>query len=298
MPDELAEVFRYHDEEPERAAAALRRIAAEAIEGSDVQRFTFLANHVIGEKQGGWREAAALVNSVVGAHGEPPRPALRNAAVASLFAGDLVRSLAWQRALASATGADPAAVRLAILAGALSYIEEKSDETCRAFTELAAEIDRMPANPVDDLIAGAVNNFTSSLLDIDDTKLSAAAREALERGALTARSTWKRAGTWVNHERAEYLCALAFWKLARYAEARDSAARGLEIIGAHESEEVDRAFLFLALAAATLRCGDAAAGNAAYAKARKIAGGWNDAGLVDWFAGEERKYGLAPAPAA
>ena len=52
-------------------------------------------------------------------------------------------------------------------------------------------------------------------------------------------------GTWLNHERSLYLCALTFNRFAQWQRALDVADKALAIIESNGVEDVDRAFLLL-----------------------------------------------------
>ncbi|HET9651412.1 MAG TPA: hypothetical protein VFP36_04450, partial [Usitatibacter sp.] len=162
---------------------------------------------------------------------------------------------------------------------------------CEAFCTLVREADAMPHGPLDDLCAASMNNFVSAAIGTD-APLSQAMAAAIEQGAIVCRRLWARAGTWVNEERADYLCALAFARLGKHAEAREAALRGLGLIESGGSQEVDEAFLLLELAHAGRSMGLGPESRAALERAHAIARRWTDAGLREWFGRQSAKREL------
>jgi len=107
------------------------------------------------------------------------------------------------------------------------------------------------------------------------------------------RELWNRAGTWVNHERADYLCALVFNRLGEFAKALEAAERGRLLIETHGSEDVDHAFLMLESVQALFGLERREEGASWLRQAAAIAEGWDDQSLKDWFAGKAKPlYGM------
>jgi hypothetical protein len=121
-------------------------------------------------------------------------------------------------------------------------------------------------------------------------------RDALQTGAAQALRFWRAAGTWVNHERALYLVALAANHIGDAAQARDAAQQALDVIAANGTEEVDRAFLLLQLAGAQQRLGARDAGRTAHRQAQEIAATWTEDWLKKWFATEQTRALAASLP--
>ena len=122
-------------------------------------------------------------------------------------------------------------------------------------------------DPAVRVLAANSNNIAASLRDL--APLEPAPRELMLRAARAARTQWKRAGTWLEVERAEYrlaVCHLAAGdpvQALRHAElcdcvVRENGSAPLEVFFAAEA---------LCLSARAL--GDAAAGTAHLAAARQ-----------------------------
>jgi hypothetical protein len=280
----LDEIDRIHDGEPERAAAGLRSLDAAGLPASRLPLLGFLLLHVIGERLGQWAEAADRLDALRSARQDVPLAVLAHAAAAAQLA-DRSPNPALD-ALAATGGA--AEARTLIALGALGWRPPAEDAAFAGeLARLATESDRHEANgPLNQRLAIAFNNTTSSLLDRAAEPVPSPIASALRAGANAALRFWTAAGTWVNHERALYLRALVANRVGDSASARDDCRRALELIAAHGGEDVDRAFLLLQLAGALMRLGDAAGGQAALAEARSTATTWNDAGLTNWFGQE------------
>ncbi|HVJ55389.1 MAG TPA: hypothetical protein VM689_23210 [Aliidongia sp.] len=141
------------------------------------------------------------------------------------------------------------------------------------------------ASNFDRPIAVACNNLATGLFEAP--MISRIGAEAIERTALLSRTCWIRCGSWVQHERADYLLALAYNALRRHDLAEDAARHGLDLIAAHEGEAVDRAFLTVELALALDRLGRAEEAAAARQEALQLAEPFREnAFLAPWFDGQ------------
>jgi len=276
----LDEINRVHDDEPDKAAASLRSFDAGSLPAGRLPLLGFLLLHVLGEKFGAWAEAADRLAALRSARADAPLALLAHAAVADRLAGrpdDATVELARSGGEAEAK-----------LAVALSVVGWRPPA---AADELAAELQRLAAasatlavdGPLTQRLAVGFNNATSALLDLAKAPVPPAVAAALAAGADAALRFWVAAGTWVNHERALYLRALVANRCDDAAAARDDCRQALAMIAAHGTEDVDRVFLQLQLAAALLKLGDAAAGEAELAEAKSAAAAWGDDGLRSWF---------------
>ena len=284
LEQRIASLADTHDEDPDAAAMAIRALSDEQIPPGSLPRFTFLVNHVIGEKRGDWAEAHRLVGRVL-RHGADAPAVARNAGVAALLAGSSEFGR-WRDRLAMLAGAAPADADLCIRLGALSFQADaaSAERSAAALVALLDQTSTEGASQLDPLMAGALNNFVSSLLELDDATIARPGiRPALRRGAERSRELWYRCGNWMNRERADYLCALTYARLGDHRNARAAAERGLAIIHDSGPEDVDRAFLLVELALAQAGLGDRQASDAARAEAESIAASWTDAGLNAWF---------------
>lgn len=110
-----------HDEDPQAAAAQLRRIAESPVPADQLGRFTWLANHVIGELHKRWPEAHELIANVISGHDSLPLAVLRNASVSAHLSGDLLAGIALERRMAQlGLRADQAAT--VVRAAAVSFL--------------------------------------------------------------------------------------------------------------------------------------------------------------------------------
>jgi hypothetical protein len=290
----LAEADRIHDDDPATGAELLRRIDATALAAERLPLLGFLLNHVLGEKLGDWAEAHARQRDLQRAAAAPlPAVLQRHAALAARLAGDDIAALAATRALAGAASVpveqagELVALAVAVLqAGALPAAAAGSLATAALQALHAAHW--QAAGPLDVPVAAQCNNLGSALVDRPVADLAdAALRDALALAAERAAWLWQRAGDWVNHERAAYLCALAASALGDAAAALQHAGRGLALIDANDTaaeQAVDRAFLGLEASFALERLGRAAEAAATRASADAGAAAFNDAGLEKWYA--------------
>jgi hypothetical protein len=290
----LEEADAIHDEDPARGADLLRRIDAAALPADQRPLYAFLLNHVYGEKLGLWAEAHASQAALQQAAGAPlPAVLHRHAAVAARLAGDEAAARARTEALAGAAGTPVAqAHELVLLAAAALQAGGLSASAAGALANAALQGLRadhwQAAGPLDVPAAAQCNNLGSALVDRPLADLAdPALREALAGAADRAQWLWQRAGDWVNHERAAYLCAMAASALGDPAAALRHAEGALALIDAHDAageQSVDRAFLGLEAAFALQRLGRADEAARARAAADALAAAFNDAGLDTWYA--------------
>jgi hypothetical protein len=264
----LEEADTIHDDDPVRGADLLRRIDAGALPTDKLPLLGFLVNHVFGEKLGDWAEAHARQSALMAA-AVAPLPAVlhRHAAVAARLAGDGAAAGVATQALAQAAAAGQ------IATAALQALQAPHWQTAGALDVPAAAL---------------CNNLGSALVDRPLADLAdPALRQALALAADRAQRLWQRAGDWVNHERAAYLCALAASALGDAGAALRHAQGGLALIDANDAaneQSVDRAFLGLEASFALERIGRADQAARSRATADALAAAFNDAGLAQWYA--------------
>lgn len=285
--DALIDIDRIHDDDPLRAAAALRDLDVQSLAADRLPTLAFLLNHLLGEKLGHWSEAAERLAALRATRGDIPLAVDLQAAVAAELSGASPAS-----ALASlvASGGQEAA-EIAVALGKLAFAALADPaEMASALDHLAQRARPLSQpNPLDQRLAIGFNNATSRLLERAGASVDAPVRSALVSGSAAALQFWRRAGTWVQHERALYLQALVYNRTGAPAAARDACTEALALIEAHGEEEVDRAFLKLQLAGALLRLNEQAAGETILAEARRAAASWDDDGLRQWFAEEQAR---------
>jgi hypothetical protein len=159
----------------------------------------------------------------------------------------------------------------------LAYVADpwaRADDVL-ALAKAAAQIE---ASPLDAALAACFNNVTTRLLEASLKRpLAAAGAAAMRAGAEAARRFWYRAGQWLQHERADYLCAKVDVRIGDAAAAIAAAEHGLRVVEANGNDAVERAFLLLPLAAALAASGQMARAEALRAEAERLASGF-DAG--------------------
>jgi hypothetical protein len=272
----LDEIDRVHDAEPERAAQLLREFDATELAAARLGELAFLYNHVLGEKFARWDEAAERIAQLVLRDDAPPG-VWRQLFAAHTLRGDALGAAAARTALAKSTGASDAEANWAGELTVLAYVADPlaRAEDLLALAKAAAQIE---ASPLDAALAACFNNVTMRLLEASlNRPLAAAGAAALRAGAESARRFWYRAGHWLQHERADYLCAKVDVRLGDATAAIAAAEHGLRLVEANGNDPIERAFLLLPLAAALAAGGNAARAHAVRAEAETLARGF-DAG--------------------
>lgn len=295
---QLARADAIHDSDPARALAMLRNLDAAALSRTRLPRLSFLVTHVLGEKFELWGEALAEQRALVRLAGDPVPPAvLRNAAVTARLTGETTQAATWTRALAAAARSTDAKaeaqVELAAAAFSCGRLEahEAGQMVLRALEPLDAFHDA-PVDYLDSAFGAVTNNLASDLLErpIEDLTDDALCH-ALQSTAEHSQRFWTRAGTWLNHERAHYLVAMAANALGDGAKGAEQARAGLALLDEHDTagdEHVDRAFLELELAMGLRLAGQDGRADA-LARALALAARFGDPELDKWFTGRHTR---------
>ena len=284
----LARLQRDHDSDLPGAAEALRSIAPGAVPRAETARYTWLVNHVIGEKLGSWQEVQAIYGRMPHAFDELPAPALRNLAAAATLAGDARAARLAIASLGRAAGVDePKAVLVAQMARVMYGMPTiAEDEAAEEFVRLChAALEWSGASGADALVAGMANNIVSAWLEMPSgSPRSPGIRRAMEVGALASRHFWQKAGTPIQKARADYLVAMTMNRIGKPGEARAHALAALATLGQGGTDHVDRAFIGLELAHAELHLGSATAAAAARREAEGLAAAFSEESTRQWFA--------------
>lgn len=281
----IDELILIHDSEPTVVATALRSFAIDGVASSDLARYAWLVNHVIGEKLGAWYEALDLHHRI--SMESRDIAVFRHLAVAASIAGAPIEAWTIETQLAEEAQASVEAARAAVRFGVLQFAPENISPIelarvfCACLKDIAAD---QPIGKLGPILAGSLNNVVSKLLDHPSAPTEEIVyRQALSDGAQICRKIWQGAGNWMNHERADYLVALCCNKLEDWAGARDAAQSGLKTIDANGSEDVDRAFLLLELGRAWRGLGDETQRATVRTQALELSKGFDDE-LRKWFA--------------
>jgi len=294
----LAQADALHDDAPARALELLRAIDVAALDAGRLGRLSFLLDHVTGEKFGLWDEAIAGLRAVVARAGEDVTPLiLRHAAIAAHMAADDALAREWTQALAASADAPLDKARALVALGAVQFsasrlsAEAAGRQALHALQPLGDLLDA-PGAGLDAAFGAVTNNIASELVerplpDLAQPQL----RDALARAADLAQRFWARAGTWVNHERASYLSAMAANALGDGEAGVAHARAGLALLDEFDvdrGQSVDRAFLELELAAG-LRLAGQPGRPEALARALALAARFGEPWLDRWFSDRQAR---------
>jgi hypothetical protein len=278
----IDDLFEQHDTDPHGVGTALREFRS--VPEKDLVRFSWLVNHVIGEKQTAWPDAFSLMLRVLPRNAPPS--ALLNFGACAYLAGAPIKAMALEVQVSKALACHEAHARCLIqlrvlqCAGGASDADDFAAVLCECLSQL--EKDSFPEKFVP-MYAASLNNVVSLLLEHERADhQSEPIRSVLLAGSEQCRALWRRAGTWVNHERADYLVALCANKVGQWEFAQTAALDGLATIDANGPEDVDRAFLLLELARAQHGLGQTEKHEAARFKAFELAASF-DPKLRAWF---------------
>jgi hypothetical protein len=248
---------------------------------------------VLGEKFDRWAEALERQRAVLRQAGEHATPTtFRHAAIAAQMAGDAPLAREWTEALAASADAPIAKARALVSLGAVGFsVSRLNAEAAGRLTLSAlqplATLRSTPGGGLDAAFGAVTNNRASEQLErpLDDLS-QPDLRTALQLAAEHAQLFWQRAGTWLNHERAHYLCAMAGNALGLGSQGMSHARAGLALLDEFDqaaNENVDRAFLLLELAMG-LRLAEQAGRADALAGADALAAQFEGDWLKGWYA--------------
>lgn len=222
-----------HADHPEAVAQRVaQRVAVEGA-GPALAPLVGLLVHVYGEHLGRWAEGAAVLREL--AARAPDEAAIpRGIAALGLAGGDpqAADGLAPDERIAALGTASTARLGHADPAGADRLLTEAVD-TARGLA-LA------DASPAVRAIAVAANNLSAELQDrvsrtpAEDALMVTSAEQALAH--------WRRAGGWLEHERAEYMVARALLRAGRGADGLPHARQCLALCDAHQAPPFERFF--------------------------------------------------------
>jgi hypothetical protein len=254
-----------HGDEPQQVADRLAASLGLVQAAEHVAPFARLLVHVYGEHLGQWSRGVELLESL------RALPAAGNAESARLLARHIaaLRFTGGDESALAPLGADD---RIAALAVAASAFAGQS-----GFKRAIAVYDSALA-----LAAAGLGDGSPALraLAVGGNNLAAALEEKAERdadetlGMVRAAEGglmyWKRAGTWLEEERAEYRLARSLLQAGDAAKARQHAARCLDVCQANDAPAFERFFGHAVLALAQRADGDAAAFDASCRQARAL----------------------------
>lgn len=234
----------------DRLAASLERVAA----ASNVVPYARIVTHVFGEHLGEWTRGVDLLASLRSRPAYDGNPASEGVIARGIAAlryasgdGEALDALSREDAIAAlATASAAFAGRGAVHRGIAAY------ERALGMVE-----DGLPAgSPAARALAVGGNNLAATLEEKPDR--DAAEDAAMVRAAQAALAWWKRAGGWLEEERAEYRLAWSLLHARRAEDARAAAERCLAVCERHDAPAIERFFAHATVAAAAREAGDAA----------------------------------------
>lgn len=248
----LKTAWSEHAESPEDVA---ERIAASVhlVQASEqVAPFVNLAVHVYGEHLGGWQRGVALLESMRGL------PAVGGDADADGAIARGVATLRYVGNTAPSLEALSSEDQVRVLATASSALVARGDTTrgIAAFTEAlgAAEAGLSDASPGNRALAVGGNNLAAALEEKGDR--TSAETQAMVAAAEAGVQYWQLAGTWLEHERAEYRLARSLLQAGNPVIAVASAKRCLALCDAHDAPAFERFFAHAVVALAHRAAGN------------------------------------------
>lgn len=250
-----------------RAANVAARLEAQTARietASQVAPYAGLATHVLGEHLGEWERGIRLLHAL---------RALRACRGDAAATATLARH---EAALRYASGDTPPFdalapdERIAAMASAASMLSGRADWT-RALRTLddaiwGAEAGLPAGSPAIRALAVAGNNIAAALEGKSDR--SAEQTRAMLTAAQTGLTYWRRAGTWLEEERAEYRLARSMLQAGEPAGAALAAQRCLDVCSANDASALERFFGQVALALTQRALGQVASFEASRTQAR------------------------------
>jgi hypothetical protein len=294
----LYDGFGDHDSEGERYADELEAAAQAEVPAKHLVQFAKVATHTIGEHLGDWPRAARLATRLLAASTPSAETAKAwgHLYVARTLSGDGAAAAEAEIAFCRGQGAD---FRLAVvemkfmLVAALVGSDRAAEGAAiyRGALDLARELGEAAPNRA---IAVASNNLATELLEA--TSRTSEEAELMQIASEASHEFWLKCGDWLNDARGDYLEALVANVLNRPSAALDHVERALSLITANGGAAVDETFLHLARAHALRLAGDEAASASELALSDEDALGWDDDGLVSWYAEERARTMPDAAP--
>ncbi|MFL6692960.1 MAG: hypothetical protein ACJ8GO_08375 [Ramlibacter sp.] len=221
----LATAWDDHGDHPQEVADRLAASMHLVQQPADVPPFAGLLAHVYGEHLGEWQRGITLLQELRRA------PGFDGSAVAE---APLARSIASLRyAGDDATALQPLSDndRIAVLASAAAMFAGRQDfsRAIGAYAQALRLADAgLPAgSPAIRSLAVGGNNLAAALEDKPD--LDPHEVEGMLAAAQGGLTYWKRAGTWLEEERAEYRLARSLLRAGQAGAAIQSAQRCVEV---------------------------------------------------------------------
>lgn len=253
MSDDLDSFIRKgwddHVDQPEAVAQRVAARVATEGPGPLLARLVGLLVHVYGEHLGRWSEGMTVLHELQSR--TPGEPAVaRGIAALGYAAGEPTAGAGLDAVdrIAALGTASSARLGHADVPGALRLLREAA---ARAGTLTLPD-----DSPAVRAIAAAGNNLAAELQA--QAVRTADDDAAMVESAELALSHWRRAGGWLEHERAEYMLGRSLLRAGRPAEGLEHARRCLALCDAHQAPAFERFFGHALLALCAHASGDGA----------------------------------------
>ena len=245
----IEQAWTDHGDDPAGVAARLEASIAIVDAPVRVASYARLVTHVCGEHLGEWRRGIEALESLrERARGDDAatRAVARGIATLGHASGDATAC--------SGLGRDDRVAALAMAASAFAGRGEHGralDAYAEALRDAPGLADDSPG--VRALAAGG-NNLAAAL----EEKADRTERETrgMVEAAYAALANWKRAGGWLEEERAEYRLAMSLLAAGDAFESSEHARRCLDVCARHDAPPFERFFGTVALARAERALGD------------------------------------------
>ncbi|HZZ90597.1 MAG TPA: hypothetical protein VFE13_19895 [Caulobacteraceae bacterium] len=294
----LYDGFDQHAGDSAAYAEALEAALQDEVPDKHLVQFAKVGAHTLGEHLGDWPRALRLSDRLLAGRAPTAETwkAWAHLYVARLLAGEAAAAAEAEVAAFRGAGPDfrPAAVETKFLLVAALVAAGRAAEAAAIYQgalDLARALgDAAPARA----IAVASNNLATELLEASSRTEAEAA--LMRTAAAAAHEFWLQAGNWLNDARADYLEALVANVLNEPAAALTHIDRALGLIAGNGGAAIDETFLHLARAHALRLTGDEDAAMAELALSDDDAYGWEDEGLLAWYAAERARMMPDAAP--
>jgi hypothetical protein len=241
-----------HADDPAGVAARLERSLDMVEDAARVAPYARLVTHVFGEHLGEWDRGTRVLERLrERAHGDDAtRAVVRSIATLGYGGGDAT--------VLTTLNVDDRIAALATAASAFAGRGEP-DRALDAYAEAlrAAVPGLADGSPALRALAAGGNNLAAALEErTDRTERQTRGMVDAARAAL---AYWKRAGGWVEEERAEYRLSCSLLSAGEAREAIDAARRCIAVCDANDAPAFERFYGAAALARAQHDAGDRAA---------------------------------------
>jgi hypothetical protein len=248
----LETAWNDHGDSPHEVADRLASSLHVVETAEHIPPFARLVTHVYGEHLGQWDRGIALLESL------RRLPASAGSAAAAGALGRNIATLRYAGGDTSVLESLSAEDRISVLALAASAFSGQNGmkRAIAAYAEALAlaEAGLPPQSPALRALAVGGNNLAAALEDKTDRD------EAETKGMIVAANGgltyWKRAGTWLEEERAEYRLTRSLLQAGRPREAIASARRCIDVCTRNDAPAIETFFGYVVLALAQRADGD------------------------------------------